>query len=201
MVRPYGLFGTARDREALDAHRMRRRTATPPTRRCSTADAVGLARDRRAGSCGVSVRRRRLLALPRLPRRPSTSSRATGLNILTGYTGLVSLGPGGLHGRGRLYGGVARSCAVGTPLLVNLLAAGLVAAVVGVVVGLPCLRVKGLYLAIATIAASVILHFVFAHWTLSPAARAASRCRRRRFFGVALDTARSFYWLICRSRS
>ena len=50
---------------------------------------------------------------------------------------------------------------LGAPFLLNLLGGGLVTACVGVLVGLPSLRVKGLYLAIATIAASFILPFVF----------------------------------------
>ena len=88
---------------------------------------------------------------------------ATGLNILTGYTGLVSLGQAAFMGVGA-YTAAWLETRLGTPFLLNLVLAGLAAGIVGLAVGIPSLRVKGLYLAIATIAASVILHFVFANW-------------------------------------
>src|SRR5688500_3645343 len=61
---------------------------------------------------------------------------ATGLNILTGFTGLVSLGQAAFMGVGAYTVGVLE-IQLGTPFLLNLLAAGLVTAVVGIVVGLP----------------------------------------------------------------
>src|SRR5699024_3317334 len=85
---------------------------------------------------------------------------ATGLNILTGYTGLVSLGQAAFMGIGA-YAVAYMDGHFGTPVILNLLIAGGVTMLGGVVVGIPSLRVKGLYLAIATIAASMILHFIF----------------------------------------
>ena len=87
---------------------------------------------------------------------------ATGLNILTGYTGLVSLGQAAFMGLGA-YTVAILQARWGTPFLLNIFAGGLVAMVGGIVVGIPSLRVKGLYLAIATIAASFIAHFLFAN--------------------------------------
>ena len=87
---------------------------------------------------------------------------ATGLNILTGYTGLVSLGQAAFMGLGA-YTVAILQAKVGTPFLLNILAGGCVAMIGGIVVGVPSLRVKGLYLAIATIAASFIAHFLFAN--------------------------------------
>ena len=86
----------------------------------------------------------------------------TGLNILTGYTGLVSLGQAAFMAVGA-YTVAILEIRVGTPFIVNLIAAGAVTAAAGLVFGIPSLRVKGLYLAIATIAASFILHFLFAN--------------------------------------
>ncbi|MEG1455065.1 MAG: branched-chain amino acid ABC transporter permease, partial [Comamonas sp.] len=91
---------------------------------------------------------------------------ATGLNILTGYTGLVSLGQAAFMGLGA-YTVAILETRLGTPFLLNLLAGGLVAMLGGIVVGIPSLRVKGLYLAIATIAASFIAHFLFANLALT----------------------------------
>ncbi len=120
---------------------------------------------------------------------------ATGLNILSGYTGLASLGQAAFMAVGA-YTVALLDIHLGTPFLLNLLAAGIVAAFVGLIVGIPSLRVKGLYLGISTIAASVILDFVFANWeavtngvrglTISPA----------QIFGVDLDEPFKLYWVI-----
>ena len=119
---------------------------------------------------------------------------ATGLNILTGYTGLVSLGQAAFMGLGA-YTVAILQLRWGTPFLFNILAGGVVAMLGGLVVGIPSLRVKGLYLAIATIAASFIAHFVFANsaftggtggLTVPPAS----------LFGLLLDTSFRLYWVI-----
>ncbi|MCM2251902.1 MAG: branched-chain amino acid ABC transporter permease [Ramlibacter sp.] len=119
---------------------------------------------------------------------------ATGLNILTGYTGLVSLGQAAFMGLGA-YTVAILQLRWGTPFLLNILAGGAVAMLGGLVVGIPSLRVKGLYLAIATIAASFIAHFVFANsaftgrtggLTVPPAT----------LFGTLLDTSFRLYWVI-----
>jgi branched-chain amino acid transport system permease protein len=120
---------------------------------------------------------------------------ATGLNILTGFTGLVSLGQAAFMGVGAYTVGVLE-IQLGTPFLLNLLAAGLVTAVVGIVVGLPSLRVKGLYLAIATIASSVILHFVFANWTAVTNGVKGLSVPPARFLGLTLDQPFQLYWVI-----
>ena len=85
---------------------------------------------------------------------------------------------------------------VGTPPAVNLLAGGVVAMVAGVVVGLPSLRVKGLYLAIATIAAGVIAHFAFGHFASLTGGSTGLSLPPARIFDVQLDTSFKFYWLV-----
>ncbi|MBM6592612.1 branched-chain amino acid ABC transporter permease [Microvirga pudoricolor] len=119
---------------------------------------------------------------------------ATGLNILTGYTGLVSLGQAAFMGVGA-YTVAVLEIRIGTPFVLNLLIAGGVTAAVGAVFGIPSLRVKGLYLAIATIAASMILHFVFGHWSLTGGTRGLSMPPAS-LFGIALDQPVELYWLI-----
>ena len=86
-----------------------------------------------------------------------------GLNILTGYTGLLSIGHAAFNGIG------AYACAVaaakfGWPFWLAIPFGGLVAALAGVIVGLPSLRIKGLYLAIATLAAQYLFLFAAQHW-------------------------------------
>lgn len=120
---------------------------------------------------------------------------ATGLNILTGYTGLVSLGQAAFMGVGA-YAVAVLEIRLGTPFLLNLLVAGLAAAAVGVVVGLPSLRVKGLYLAIATIAASVILHFVFANWASVTGGKSGLTLPPATILGVPLDQPGELYFVV-----
>ena len=119
---------------------------------------------------------------------------AAGLNLLTGYTGLVSLGQAAFMGVGA-YTVAILQARWQLHFLPNLLAGGVVAMCCGIVVGLPSLRVKGLYLAIATIAAGVLAHFIFAHWTAVTGGSAGLTVRPAQAFGVDLDTSFRFYWL------
>ena len=118
-----------------------------------------------------------------------------GLNVLTGYTGLVSLGQAAFKGLGA-YTVAILQIRYGTPLLLNLLAGGVVALAAGVVVGLPSLRVKGLYLAIATIAAGVFTHFAFGHFTQLTGGSAGITVPPAQLFGQELDTSFKLYWVI-----
>src|SRR5689334_17183401 len=78
---------------------------------------------------------------------------AIGVNILVGYCGQISLGSGAFMAVGAYgaYNFFARL--QGMPLIVTLIAGGLCAMAFGILFGLPSLRVKGLYLAVATLAA------------------------------------------------
>lgn len=120
---------------------------------------------------------------------------ATGLNILTGFTGLVSIGQAAFMGVGA-YTVAWLEIHAGTPFFLNLIAGGLTAGLAGMVVGVPSLRVKGLYLAIATIAASVILHFVFQNWTAVTGGVTGLSMPPASVFGLALDQPGRLYWLI-----
>ncbi len=87
---------------------------------------------------------------------------AIGLNILTGYTGQVSLGHGAFMMVGA-YTAAILSARYGMPFWVGLPAGGAVAAAVGAFFGIPSLRIKGLYLAIATLAAQFIIEWSINH--------------------------------------
>ncbi|MCA0405184.1 MAG: branched-chain amino acid ABC transporter permease [Proteobacteria bacterium] len=119
----------------------------------------------------------------------------TGLNIVTGFTGLVSLGQAAFMGVGA-YAVAYAETKLGTPALLNLLAAGLLTAAVGALVGIPSLRVKGLYLAIATIASSIILHFIFANWDSVTNGVKGVSVPPARIFGVELGRPFALYFLI-----
>lgn len=119
---------------------------------------------------------------------------ATGLNILTGFTGLVSLGQAAFMSVGA-YTTAVLEIHTSLPLIINLLVAGGLTALVGALVGLPSLRVKGLYLAIATIAASIIIHFIVAHWPLTGETRGLSMPPAT-IFGLVLDQPHEVFWII-----
>ncbi|MBA2961685.1 MULTISPECIES: branched-chain amino acid ABC transporter permease [Ramlibacter] len=120
---------------------------------------------------------------------------ATGLNILTGYTGLVSLGQAAFMGVGAYTVAILQQ-RWGVPSLLSLAAAGLAALLLGLLVGLPSLRVKGLYLAIATIAAGVLAHFAFSHFTTVTGGSAGLTVRPASVLGIALEDSFRFYWLV-----
>jgi branched-chain amino acid transport system permease protein len=87
-----------------------------------------------------------------------------GLNITAGYAGLLSIGHSAFIGVGA-YVSTLMMIHLGTPLAVNLVFGGIAAFLVGLVFGAPSLRIKGVYLAIATLAAQYSLYFVFQQWT------------------------------------
>jgi branched-chain amino acid transport system permease protein len=85
-----------------------------------------------------------------------------GLMLLTGYTGQISMGHAAFFAIGAYTSAILTGH--GIPFLLALPAAGIPAAVVGIVIGLPALRLSGLYLAIATMAFSFIVEEVLARW-------------------------------------
>ena len=88
---------------------------------------------------------------------------AIGLNILVGFTGQISLGQGGFLAVGAFTSALLAG-RVGLPIPLAVAAAVVVTAAAGVVVGLPALRLKGLYLVIATLASQEIIEFVVRRW-------------------------------------
>lgn len=88
---------------------------------------------------------------------------ALGLNILTGFTGQISLGHAAFLAIGA-YTATNLSQRLGTPFWINLPAAGVAAALAGALVGIPCLRLKGLYLAMATMAFGVMVDYAVITW-------------------------------------
>lgn len=116
-----------------------------------------------------------------------------GLMLLSGYTGLLSLGHAAFLGVGA-YTQVFLLNA-GVPFLVAMVTAAILAGAVGVVVGLPSLRVKGLYLAIATLSFAFIVEEVLVRWESVTGGNNGVHVKPPSMFGVTLDTAQSFYYL------
>jgi branched-chain amino acid transport system permease protein len=86
---------------------------------------------------------------------------AIGLNILTGYCGQVSLGTGGFMAVGAYACYKFMTAFPDVSIMIHVLLAGIVTAGVGVLFGLPSLRIKGFYLAVATLAAQFFLVWLF----------------------------------------
>src|SRR6476661_5623897 len=86
---------------------------------------------------------------------------AIGLNLLTGYTGLLSLGTGGFMGVGAFACYKLATFFPGINIVVLILCSGFVSAAAGILFRLPSLRIKGFYLAVATLAAQFFLSWCF----------------------------------------
>lgn len=118
-----------------------------------------------------------------------------GLNIMMGYTGLLSLGHAAFVGVGAYTVALAQTY-LGLPFWVTIPLAGISAAVIGAAFGLPSLRIRGLYLVIATLAAQFILTFVFVHWQSVTNGDVGLPVRPATVFGYALNNETRIYYLI-----
>jgi branched-chain amino acid transport system permease protein len=116
-----------------------------------------------------------------------------GLMLLAGFTGQFSLGHAAFLGVGAYTQAVMTNA--GIPFPVALVAAAALSAVVGVVVGLPALRVKGIYLGIATLAFGFIVEEVFARWESVTGGNAGLHVKAPAIFDWKLETATEFYFL------
>lgn len=119
---------------------------------------------------------------------------AIGLNILVGYTGQISLGQGGFMAVGAYTAGIL-TARMGVPWWASTIVACFTTALVGAVFGIPSLRLKGLYLAIATLAAQVIILWVVTHWRALTGGVDALVVPDPTLFGVRINSDFNFYWV------
>jgi branched-chain amino acid transport system permease protein len=115
---------------------------------------------------------------------------ALGLNVLVGYCGQISLGTGAFMAVGA-YAAYNLTVRIdGLPLPLALLGGGLCATAVGVVFGLPSLRIKGLYLAVATLAAQFFVDWTFLRipWFTHDSASGSVSVSGLRAFGMPVET-------------
>jgi branched-chain amino acid transport system permease protein len=123
---------------------------------------------------------------------------AFGLNVLAGYAGQISIGHAAFMAIGA-YSSFILYGRYGLPLIPSILLAGLVTAVVGTFFGLPSLRIKGFYLAIATLASQFIIEWVIVHvkW-ISGGVFGTIQAPKMFIFGLALDTpVKKYYLVLC----
>jgi len=121
---------------------------------------------------------------------------ALGLNILVGYTGQISIGHAAFMSVGA-YTAANLAVRLGLPFWITLPAGGMMAAVIGVIVGMPSLRIKGLYLAIATLAGQLIIEWTINHVpAISGGAQASIQVERPSLFGVSFNTQGHLYFFL-----
>ncbi len=120
---------------------------------------------------------------------------AVGLNILTGFTGQISLGQGAFLGVGA-YTSAFVTAKMGLPFWVGVPAAGIVTAVAGMIFGIPSLRLKGLYLAIATLASQFILEWIFLRWESVTGGSYGIVIPRPSIGGYVFESDRSYYYVV-----
>ena len=118
---------------------------------------------------------------------------AIGLNILTGYTGLISLGTAAFMGTGAYACYKLTTLFPGVNILIWVLCSGFVSCAVGVLFGLPSLRIKGFYLAVATLAAQFFLQWCFGRipWLVNDNASGAIEVPMRTLFGIPVTGAQA----------
>jgi branched-chain amino acid transport system permease protein len=120
---------------------------------------------------------------------------ALGLNILTGYAGQLSLGSAAFMAVGAFatYNFMIRI--PGIPLLLALVLGGLMAALVGILFGLPSLRIKGFYLAVATLAAQFFIEWALTKfgWFTNYSSSGVISAPEMQVFGIVIDSAAKKY--------
>ncbi|MGE0750004.1 MAG: branched-chain amino acid ABC transporter permease [Variibacter sp.] len=127
---------------------------------------------------------------------------AIGLNILTGYTGLLSLGTGAFMGVGAYACYKLTTIFPDVNILIWVICSGFFSAAVGALFGLPSLRIKGFYLAVATLAAQFFLEWCFIRipWLYNYNASGAIQVPQRMLFDIPITgptaTAMTRYYVV-----
>jgi branched-chain amino acid transport system permease protein len=119
---------------------------------------------------------------------------SVGLNLLTGFTGQISLGHAAFVGVGG-YTAAILMTRLHFSFWLALPCAGFVAAGAGLIIGIPSLRVKGLYLCMATLAAQFIFEFIFIHWESMTQGIRGINVPAPALGNFVLDTEKRFYFL------
>ncbi|TRD22266.1 branched-chain amino acid ABC transporter permease [Palleronia caenipelagi] len=127
---------------------------------------------------------------------------ALGLNILTGYCGQVSLGTGGFMAVGAYACYKLMTSFPDISIAIHVVLAGLITAIVGILFGLPSLRIKGFYLAVATLAAQFFLVWLFNRvpWFYNYSASGQISAPERTIFGLPVtgpETSAAVTYLFC----
>jgi len=118
-----------------------------------------------------------------------------GLNILSGFTGQISLGHSAFLALGA-YASTLLTLRLGIPFWLSMPLAGLFSALCGLLLALPCLRLRGLYLAIATFAFYFIVEYAIVHWNSLTNGTGGLTVADPSVLGFAIDSDTKVYFLI-----
>ena len=117
-----------------------------------------------------------------------------GINLLTGFTGQISIGQAGFLAIGAYSSAILTKS--GFPFLVALPLAGLISTIAGLLVGIPSLKLKGLYLAITTFAFGFIVEHLANSWVSLTNGAQGMEVSPANIFGVNFDTDKRFFFLV-----
>ena len=120
---------------------------------------------------------------------------ALGLNILVGFTGQISIGHAAFFGFGAFATAWVNNT-YGVPVFFSIPIAGLMTTAVGLIFGLPAARLKGLYLAIATLAAQYILQDFFARADWFSGGTHGTIANSFEIFGYAFDSDAKYFYVV-----
>src|SRR6476469_8742506 len=120
---------------------------------------------------------------------------ALGLNVLGGFTGQISLGHSAFFGFGA-FASAWLGTKHGVPPLISIPIAGVMTTALGMVFGIPAARLKGLYLAIATLAAQFILEDFFARAQWFTGGSSGAPAEPASLFGLALHTDKTYFYFV-----
>jgi len=120
---------------------------------------------------------------------------ALGLNLVVGFTGQISLGHSAFFGFGA-FASAWLNNSLGVPVFLAIPLAGVLAMLVGLLVGIPAGRIKGLYLAIATLASQFILEDFFARADWFTGGSSGAMAEYFTLFGYVFDTDQSYYYVV-----
>ncbi len=120
---------------------------------------------------------------------------AIGLNLLIGFTGQISLGHGAFFGVGA-YSAAILATKLGFPFWASVLAAGVITSMVGMIFGLPSVRLKHLYLCIATLAGQFIINYVLVSWDTLTGGTEGIMLPTATLFGLKISGDQSFFWVV-----
>lgn len=123
---------------------------------------------------------------------------ALGLNVLTGYAGQISLGSAAFMAVGAFAAFNLQIRVPEVPFLIAFIWGGICAAGVGILFGLPSLRIKGFYLAVATLAAQFFIEWLFTHfdWFTNYSTSGVITAPPMQLMGVAIDSPLSKYFVV-----
>lgn len=119
-----------------------------------------------------------------------------GLNLLTGYTGQISIGHAAFYAIGA-YSSAILSTRYGLSFWLSMPLAGIIAAALGYVIGRPTLRLKGAYLAVASIGIGEITQMVLTNWTgFTGGSLGIKGIKAPVFFGYELSSDTAYYYML-----